>query len=76
MPVLPEVGSTSTERPGSIVPAASAASIMETPMRSLTEARGLKNSSFPTISAPQPASAGRRLKRTSGVEPTVSAMLS
>ena len=75
MPVLPEVGSTSTERPGSIVPSASAASIMETPIRSLTEARGLKNSSLPTISAPQPASAGRRLKRTSGVEPMVSAML-
>ena len=76
MPVLPEVGSTRTERPGSIVPSASAASIMETPIRSFTEASGLKNSSLPTISALQPASAGRRLKRTSGVEPMVSAMLS
>ena len=76
MPVLPEVGSTSTERSGAIRPAASAASIMETPMRSFTDASGLKNSSLPTISARQPASAGRRLKRTSGVEPMVSAMLS
>jgi hypothetical protein len=45
MPVLPEVGSMMTvSRPDR--PARSAASIMATPMRSLTLPRGLKNSSF------------------------------
>ena len=46
MPVLPEVGSISTVLPGLILPWASSASIIETPMRSLTEAIGLKNSSL------------------------------
>ena len=50
MPVLPEVGSTRVP-PGRIAPAASRASIMLTPMRSLTLAIGLKNSSFARMSA-------------------------
>ena len=41
MPVLPEVASTMVVRPGSIRPSASAASIMATPMRSLTLPAGL-----------------------------------
>ncbi|MNO09536.1 hypothetical protein D3C81_2327750 [compost metagenome] len=45
MPVLPEVGSINTE-PGLILPACSSASTMATPIRSLTEAIGLKNSSL------------------------------
>ena len=45
MPVLPEVGSIRVA-PGLILPACSRASIMATPMRSLTEAIGLKNSSL------------------------------
>ena len=45
MPVLPEVGSISVA-PGRIAPAASRASIMLTPMRSLTLPIGLKNSSL------------------------------
>ncbi len=41
MPVLPDVGSTIVVRPGTITPSASAASIMATPMRSLTLPPGL-----------------------------------
>jgi hypothetical protein len=41
MPVLPEVDSTITFRPGSIRPSASAASIMATPILSLTLPAGL-----------------------------------
>jgi hypothetical protein len=44
--VLPLVGSTTSERPGLISPAASAASIIATPIRSFTEPPGLKYSSF------------------------------
>ena len=73
MPVLPDVGSTRTA-PGPMRPSASAASIMARPMRSLTEARGLKNSHLPTMSAAQPASAASLLRRTSGVAPMVSRM--
>ena len=57
MPVLPEVGSTSVP-PGLIAPAASSASIMLTPMRSLTLAIGLKNSSLARMSASTPCSFG------------------
>ena len=45
MPVLPNVGSISTE-PGPIFPSRSSASIIDTPMRSLTLPIGLKNSSL------------------------------
>ncbi len=73
MPVLPEVGSISTV-PGPIRPSRSAASIMARPIRSLTEARGLKNSSLPTTSAAPPNSLVSRGSRTSGVAPMVSVM--
>jgi hypothetical protein len=73
--VLPEVGSTMSE-PGLIRPAASSASIMLTPMRSLTLEIGLKNSSFRQMSAVIPSSALIFGMRTSGVLPIVSAMLS
>ena len=41
MPVLPEVGSMTVVTPGSILPSASAAWIIATPMRSLTDPAGL-----------------------------------
>ena len=41
MPVLPEVASTIVDLPGSILPSASAASIMATPILSLTLPAGL-----------------------------------
>jgi hypothetical protein len=41
MPVLPEVDSTIVLRPGSMRPSASATSIIDTPMRSLTLPAGL-----------------------------------
>jgi hypothetical protein len=50
MPVLPLVGSTITVS-GPINPASWAASIIATPIRSLTLPAGLKNSSLATISA-------------------------
>src|SRR4051812_33975694 len=68
MPVLPLVGSTTTERPGLTSPSSSAASIIATPIRSLTEPPGLKYSSFAQISAPP--SSPRRRSATSGVLPT------
>ena len=67
MPVLPLVGSTITE-PGAILPSASAASIIATPMRSLTEPPGLRYSSFATTSPPIPSPS--RCSATSGVLPT------
>ena len=72
MPVLPEVGSTSTPRPGAILPCASRASIIATPMRSLTLEIGLKNSSLARRCAPTPFSLAIRSSRTSGVSPIVS----
>ncbi len=45
---------------------------MLTPMRSLTLAIGLKNSSFRQRSATSPSRAARRGARTSGVLPMVS----
>src|SRR5436309_3224339 len=73
MPVLPEVASTIVVRPGSIRPSASAASIIATPILSLTLPAGLYASSLPISSAPQ--SGATRVKRTSGVLPTRSARL-
>ena len=61
---------------GRELPAFSAASIMATPMRSLTELSGLKNSHLPSRSALTPCAAASRFSRTSGVAPTVSTMLS
>ena len=75
IPVLPEVGSTITVS-GPIRPSRSAAAIIAAPMRSLTEASGLKNSSLAAISATQPASVAIRWILTKGVLPTVSTMLS
>ena len=71
MPVLPEVGSISVVRPGAMRPSASSASIMATPMRSLTLEIGLKNSSLTSRSATTPFSAAKRSTRTSGVSPIV-----
>src|SRR5687768_7900860 len=74
MPVFPEVDSMTVLRPGSIRPSASAASIIATPIRSLTLPAGLCDSSFPISSAPQ--SGATRVSRTIGVLPTRSARLS
>ncbi|MNY72248.1 hypothetical protein D3C86_2107580 [compost metagenome] len=74
MPVLPEVGSTSVVLPGVILPWASSASIMATPMRSLTEAMGLKNSSLARRLAFTPFSLASLSSRTIGVSPIVSVM--
>ena len=52
MPVLPLVASTIVVRPGSIRPSASAASIIATPIRSLTLPPGLNASSFANSSTP------------------------
>jgi hypothetical protein len=41
IPVLPDVASTIVVRPGSMVPSASAASIIAMPIRSLTDPPGL-----------------------------------
>ena len=73
MPVLPLVGSRMIVS-GPMCPACSAASIMATPMRSLTLAAGLKDSSFATTSAPAPSVT--RCSRTSGVFPTSCVMSS
>src|SRR5918995_670805 len=70
MPVLPLVGSTISDRPGSILPSASAASIIDAPIRSLTEPAGLKYSSLATTSAARFSPS--RLNPTIGVLPTAS----
>jgi hypothetical protein len=72
MPVLPEVGSTSVVRPGVILPCASRLSIIATPIRSLTEAIGLKNSSLASRFALTPFSLASLSSRTMGVSPIVS----
>ena len=69
MPVLPLVASTIVVRPGSIRPSASAASIIATPMRSLTEPPGLNISSLAKSCAAVP-SGSTRVSRTIGVRPT------
>src|ERR1700722_6746100 len=66
MPVLPLVASTIVVRPGSIRPSRSAASIIATPMRSLTLPPGLAASSLPYSST----CGASRLSRTSRVSPT------
>ena len=50
------------------------ASTMASPMRSFTEARGLKNSHLPAISALTPWAAASLRSRTMGVAPMVSRM--
>src|SRR5688572_9638470 len=71
MPVLPLVGSMMTVSL-SMRPARSTSSIIATPMRSLTDASGLKNSH---LASTTPCPGGtRRLIRTSGVPPLVSVM--
>ena len=71
--MLPLVASTIVVRPGSIRPSRSAASIMATPMRSLTLPPGLKDSSLAKSSTPD--SGDVKPSRTIGVPPTRSAML-
>ena len=73
IPVLPLVGSMITDCSLSR-PCASAASIIATPIRSLTDQSGLKLSSFATTVAWHPLVT--RLTRTSGVLPTVCVMSS
>src|SRR5271155_180717 len=73
MPVFPLVGSRMMVS-GLINPACSAASIMATPMRSLTLPPGLKNSSLATTSATAPSVTRR--SRSSGVFPTSCVMSS
>src|SRR5215217_8777627 len=74
MPVLPDVDSTIVLRPGSMRPSASAASIIATPILSLTLPAGLYASSFAISSASQ--SGATRVRRTIGVLPIRSARLS
>ena len=69
MPVLPLVASTIVVRPGSIRPSRSAASIMATPIRSLTEPPGLNISSLREDLALPPSGASR-VSCTIGVRPT------
>ena len=73
MPVLPLVGSMIVI-PGRRRPSRSAASIIETPMRSFTEPAGLNDSIF-TKSVAGRSSASRG-SLTSGVLPNVSARFS
>src|ERR1700730_5628405 len=73
MPVLPLVASTIVVRPGSIRPSRSAASIIATPIRSLTLPPGLNDSSLANSCAPP--SGASRLSSTIGVLPTWAAML-
>jgi hypothetical protein len=75
MPVLPDVGSTIVV-PSPTRPSRSSASIIETPILSLTLAIGLNDSSFNRTSARAPWAALVLAARTSGVSPIVSAMLS
>jgi hypothetical protein len=72
-PVLPEVGSMITDSPGVIFPSRSAASIMESATRSLSEPPGLNCSHLQNTSA-IPGSTRWR-SRTSGVPPMRSSML-
>ena len=58
--------------PGEILPCASSASIIATPMRSLTLPIGLKNSSFPRRRPMTPFSLAIRSIATTGVSPIVS----
>src|SRR5690554_2937549 len=71
-PVLPEVAST-TVSPGLSRPRCSASRMMARARRSLTEPPGLKDSTFAYIVTPPAAT---RFRRTTGVPPMVSRMLS
>ena len=71
MPVLPLVGSTMVE-PGLRMPWASRLSIKETPIRSLTEEIGLKNSSLARTSPLGFRALVRLGSPTNGVSPIVS----
>ena len=73
IPVLPLVASTIVVRPGSMIPSRSAASIIATPIRSLTLPPGLNASSFTNTRAS--TSRVIRVSSTIGVPPTVAAML-
>src|SRR2546422_8012977 len=68
-PVLPDVASTISP-PGLRRPSRSAASIIATPIRSLTEPPGLKNSALAYSGVPSPWVT--LFKRMSGVHPIVS----
>ena len=72
IPVLPRVAST-TVWPGCREPSRSAASMMPSARRSLTEAAGLKNSALTYMLT---CCGARWLRRMQGVSPTVSTMLS
>ena len=73
MPVLPEVGSTSMVSPGMIFPARSSASIMATPMRSLTLRERIEELELGQQIWPcTPFSLAVDASRTSGVSPIVS----
>ena len=74
MPVLPEVGSIRVVTPGRDPALGSSASIIATPIRSLTLPIGLKNSSLASSVAPTPLMSAIRSSRTSGVSPIVSVM--
>jgi hypothetical protein len=69
IPVLPLVGSTMVA-PGLILPSRSAASIMATPIRSLTEASGFRLSSLAKTVPPRI----NLFTRTRGVLPTAATM--
>ncbi len=69
--MLPLVGSTITDFPGSISPSASAASIIATPIRSLTDPPGLSCSSLTQTSPGSPSPS--RESVTIGVSPTTAA---
>ena len=71
MPVLPDVGSTRTVFSGLILPLFSSDSIMLTPIRSLTLAMGLKNSSLARRTPLTPFSRASLSSRTIGVSPMV-----
>src|SRR5262245_12621594 len=73
MPVLPLVGSTIVDTPGSIRPSRSAASIIARPIRSFTLFAGFALSSLATMRGRTPA--GMRLSCTRGVRPTSSVAL-
>src|SRR5437763_1289292 len=78
MPVLPLVASTIVVRPGSIRPSRSAASIIATPIRSLTLPPGLNASSLAKMRTPRSSAwvpASRPRSSTIGVFPTSSEML-
>ena len=73
IPVLPLVASTIVVLPGSMIPSRSAASIIDTPILSLTLPPGLNASSFANTRAW--ASGSIRVSSTIGVRPTCAAML-